>query len=383
METIELFGVEIYGDESFHAGDVIYGDVYLKTNEELTLREIRIEFYGEAKVYWTEVARSGRIRKRPGMRDYTNYEQYLNIASTVYGKAPGQPGPNPVLSAGEHSFPFEFRLPEENLPTTFEGKHGHVKYWLKAILDRKWKEDITVIEAFTVTEKIDVNQSGFLRPSQIQEDRNLGCLCCTSGPLNVTVRTDRGAYCEGELMTVTVYANNQTSYRILGVEIELIQDTLYIASGGKTTLTSEVLATVTKAGKPAPNPEGNDFFEMVPVLIPSLTPTMKSCRWIKITYQVKFTLLLRGTVNFRVYIPVTIGSMRQSSIKRTGSSPTVTFMGLPSTSMDHTDGITPFPNEAPPSYAESVRGQTRRYDAVYFDKGRNMPQFSDSVKETS
>jgi len=114
----------------------------------------------------------------------------------------------------------------------------------------------------------------------------MGCLCCVSGPLSVTVRTDRGAYCSGELMTVTVYANNQTSHRILGVELELIQDTIFIASGGKRTFTTEILATVTKAGK-TPNAEGNDFFEMVPVLIPSLTPTMKSSRCIKISYQIK------------------------------------------------------------------------------------------------
>ena len=61
----------------------------------------------------------------------------------------------------------------------------------------------------------------------------MGCLCCVSGPLSVTVRTDRGAFCSGELMTVTVYANNQTSHRILGVELELIQDTIFIASGGR------------------------------------------------------------------------------------------------------------------------------------------------------
>lgn len=82
METVDLFAVEIYGDGSFSPGEIIYGDVYLKTNEELTLREIRIEFYGEAKVFWTEAPR----KKRLGMRDYTNYEQYLNIAATVYGK---------------------------------------------------------------------------------------------------------------------------------------------------------------------------------------------------------------------------------------------------------------------------------------------------------
>lgn len=85
METIDLFAVEIYGDGSFYPGEVIYGDVYLKTNEELTVREIRLEFYGEAKVLWTEAARSGR-RKRLGMREYTNYDQYLNIAATVFGK---------------------------------------------------------------------------------------------------------------------------------------------------------------------------------------------------------------------------------------------------------------------------------------------------------
>ena len=55
---------------------------------------------------------------------------------------------------------------------------------------------------------------------------------------------------------------------------------------GKKTFTTEIIATVTKAGK-IPNAEGNDFFEMVPVLIPTLTPTMKSSRCIKISYQIK------------------------------------------------------------------------------------------------
>ena len=53
---------------------------------------------------------------------------------------------------------------------------------------------------------------------------------------------------------------------------------------------------------------------------------------------------MRGTVNFRVYIPITIGSVRQSSVKGK-TSPTVTFMGLASTSMEDTEGISPYPNE--------------------------------------
>jgi len=88
---------------------------------------------------------------------YEPYETLLRLLT-----APGQIGANPVLSPGEHSFPFEFRLPEENLPSTFEGKHGYVKYWLKAILDRPWKDDMAIVEPFTVTERVDVNQPEFL-----------------------------------------------------------------------------------------------------------------------------------------------------------------------------------------------------------------------------
>ena len=67
---------------------------------------------------------------------------------------------------------------------------------------------------------------------------------------------------------------------------------IFFKNSGKKMLTTDILATVTKAGK-ASNPEGapNDFFEMVPVLIPSTTPSMKSCRCIKISYQVKVSFM--------------------------------------------------------------------------------------------
>ena len=81
-------------------------------------------------------------------------------------------------------------------------------------------------------------------------------------------------------------------YRNSGPETEssylasLISWHFNVGSLGKRTVSNEVLATVTKAGRMS-NTEGKDFFDMVPMLIPSTTPTMKSCRCIKISYQVK------------------------------------------------------------------------------------------------
>ena len=83
-------------------------------------------------------------------------------------------------------------------------------------------------------------------------------------------------------------------------------------------LTTDILATVTKAGKVS-NPEGapNDFFEMVPVLIPSTTPSMKSCRCIKISYQVKVSFICGVFFNqFSVFILWDLKACKGKTIAR-------------------------------------------------------------------
>lgn len=71
--------------------------------------------------------------------------------------APEQSGENPVLGPGEYSFPFQFHMPSDNLPTSVEGNFGHVRYWLKAFIDRPWRFDITTKSVFTVIERVDIN----------------------------------------------------------------------------------------------------------------------------------------------------------------------------------------------------------------------------------
>lgn len=62
-----------------------------------------------------------------------------------------------MLAPGEYSFPFQFHIPGENLPTSVEGNFGHVRYWLKAFIDRPWRFDITTKAVFTVIEHVDIN----------------------------------------------------------------------------------------------------------------------------------------------------------------------------------------------------------------------------------
>ena len=60
----------------------------------------------------------------------------------------------------------------------------------------------------------------------------MGYLCCISGPLSTTVYTDRGGYCPGESVGVSAVFSNNSKNEVTGLEIQLIQLTVFIASGG-------------------------------------------------------------------------------------------------------------------------------------------------------
>lgn len=54
------------------------------------------------------------------------------------------------------------------------------------------------------------------------EDCNVGCFCCVFGLFSVIVYIDRGGYCFGELIGVSVVINNYFNNEIFGFEIYFI-----------------------------------------------------------------------------------------------------------------------------------------------------------------
>ena len=71
-------------------------------------------------------------------------------------------GSNVVLGPGEHVHPFSFQIPDRNLPSSYEGLYGFVRYIMKAVINRPWKFDLSSKTALTVLEVVDVNKQDFL-----------------------------------------------------------------------------------------------------------------------------------------------------------------------------------------------------------------------------
>ena len=83
-----------------------------------------------------------------------NQERYLDIQQNIYGYN----GDNTELEMGSYEFPFNFTLPE-NIPSSFEGPNGNVRYYVKVTIDRPWKSDHTSICFFTVVTPVDLNMN--------------------------------------------------------------------------------------------------------------------------------------------------------------------------------------------------------------------------------
>lgn len=346
MGKVDIFRVVFQdGKTTFFPGEVINGTVNLKVNSELKLRGIRLEFHGVAEVF---LSAGDQRRKRP-----VNSEVYIDLVATLYGKAPDQGGDNPVLAPGEYSYPFQFHTPTQNLPTSVEGKFGHVRYWLKAFIDRPWRFDITTKSVFTVIEYVDINRDPeLLRPCQVEGEDQYG-FACFSGPLSITVQTDRKGYCPGESIAVSAFINNQSSSKLNGVEITLFQISVYTIKAGKQF--KKVADNVASVKRDEIRGSGDHHMEMVPFPIPSLPPTMTSCSCIKISYELKFIVHVSGfsAKDMTLTMPITIGSVPYQSPYH---PPAVEPSAPPLTPPPYSEEIEPYPGAILPSYAECVYG---------------------------
>lgn len=62
-----------------------------------------------------------------------------------------------VFPPAEYTYRFEWNLPAE-LPVSFEGKHGYIRYNIVAGLDRLSQQEKCFVEPFIVWKRLDLNE---------------------------------------------------------------------------------------------------------------------------------------------------------------------------------------------------------------------------------
>ena len=132
------------------------------------------------------------------------------------------------ISGGSYRFSFKFIIPDKYLPTSFEGRHGNIRYWARAVIERGLgKSDIKTKPAqFLIGDYVALEDFEHVSVSMIS------VLCCIIEQL----RSSSSAICLDLLNTTRFISKienstskiyNKSSWRKLGKFTQSNLNTLY------------------------------------------------------------------------------------------------------------------------------------------------------------
>ncbi|EYB91709.1 hypothetical protein Y032_0203g1849 [Ancylostoma ceylanicum] len=325
----------------------------------LRARSLKIALEGRAYTTW-EVSHSRTVTEADGSSKSENYSETYS-AKVIYADekmvAWSSPtGDMEVFPADSYQYPFSFKLPQE-LPPSFEGSYGYVRYMVKIELDRPWyrinKRDSKV---FTVVPMFDLNTiSQAILPAKELKVKKLGIILFRHGEVTVECETARGGFVPGEMIVVSTRIINDSSKDIVKAQLKLIEISTDRQAGQPSSATAEIGDRGAEEVHIAKRSKGNVELYLQ---VPSTVPSFDYCPIIKVEYVVEVKFESTGSLNSNIdaSIPVVIGTVPvRSSASHNDAS-------LPSTSDPSAQGMDSPPPYSegdgvqPPSYKESVNG---------------------------
>ncbi|XP_013779873.1 arrestin domain-containing protein 3-like isoform X1 [Limulus polyphemus] len=360
MGKLKAFEIIFDGNKAvFYPGQEVSGKCVVDLRGDMKMKSLRVFMRGVAKVHWTE-SRSTGNRLGAYTEHYNAEIEYFFKKQVLFGGDTGEG--REVLAEGHHEFPFSFQLPSGGISTSFEGKYGSIRYWLKAEVEKPWTFNHKTKKAFTVISPIDINRTEYMMAVENSIEKTLCCWCCTSGPISLYAHTDRKGYCPGESIAITADFENLSSRTIIP-HATLHQTQTFIA-GGKSRSRISKFTIVTG---PAIQPGRTANWDAQLLKIPAVSPSIINSCLIRVDYAVRLTLQIPGAYNLSVDLPVVIGTVplrTRPSNYRALSSNVEDLSRLNESRLEFYPPAPPYseldlsslPDEPPPTYAECVEG---------------------------
>ncbi|XP_048470093.1 arrestin domain-containing protein 2-like isoform X1 [Rhincodon typus] len=347
----------------YSTGDEVSGKVVLELTAAMKIQSLKLHAEGCAKVHWTESRSAGSSTAYT--QNYSDQVEYYNKRINLLQLDNGD---ITLLPAGRHEFPFSFQLPEENLVTSFEGKHGSVRYWVKVKLHRPWATVKKIKREFTVIEPIDINTPSLLAPQAGTKEKLARVWYCNLGHVSLTAKIDRKGYTPGEVIPIFAEVDNCCS-RTVTPKAAIVQIQTFIARG---TMKQKRAVVATLQGEGV-TPRKRGSWHGRPLKIPPVSPSLLQCRVIRVEYILRVYVEIPGTSKLSLELPLVIGTIplhpfgsRSSSV---GSQYSMEInwlrLSLPETP------------EPPPDYSEVVSED----QAERSDQGLSLPEDDEALDQ--
>ncbi|VDO96659.1 unnamed protein product [Soboliphyme baturini] len=299
MGKIECFEITLKNDRNvYFAGEEVVGKLVIALSIAQKVEQIVLQFKGRAKTNWAK--HQGKTSTH-----YSDEEVYFD--SSVDTNYPNQ-FEGQMLPAQVHEIPISFQLPAE-IPSSYEGSHGHIRYECKAMLSRAWKLDILCKKQFRVIAQVDFNSvPGISRPVTIRKFQQVYCCCFNRGHVAVNISMARRGFVPGEDLEASCEVVNESVKAITAVCLRFVQSVVF---RGKTVFLgySGAKEVSTEGGRVEMNTSierGTTKKLDLTLQIPPVPPTLSNCNIIEISYHVSFSV---GSF-IDCSIPITIGTVK-------------------------------------------------------------------------
>ncbi|XP_017880976.1 arrestin domain-containing protein 17-like [Ceratina calcarata] len=250
----------------YYSGHQISGTVHLHVNEPVHVLGIRFKCKGEAQVYFTD--RSAGIRRK-----FSAFENYLHSETFLAGDGKEKC----MITGGD--YPFSLTLPE-NLPCSFEGRYGRVRYSIRALLDvTTIYRFSTNIIPFTVAPILDLNRDPLAPlPIHVQQSK---VYMGQAEPLNLSMSLPVHGYVPGQTIPIKIVMTNSSTIAVKKLRIVFKKVVTYHSSE-KSRKHKEIVVEVDQ-----PINNDSDTYD-VPFDVPAVPPTgMIHCNIIDVLYTLK------------------------------------------------------------------------------------------------
>ncbi|KAG7277797.1 hypothetical protein CRUP_026098, partial [Coryphaenoides rupestris] len=188
-------------------------------------------------------------------------------------------------------------------PLYSEGKHGSVRYWVKAELQRSWLLPVKV-------------KKEFIAPQAGTKEKTLCCWFCASGPISISAKIERKGYTPGESIQIFAEVENCSS-RVVIPKAALYQTQTFYAKG-KGKQIQQLVANL--RGDPLPQGKSQSW-EGKSLKIPPVSPSIIDCPIIRVEYALMVYVDVPGGLNLNLSLPLVIGTIPLHACSSRTSTP--------------------------------------------------------------
>ncbi|XP_025767757.1 arrestin domain-containing protein 3 isoform X2 [Oreochromis niloticus] len=292
IKDLNVIYIATSEDNTFSPGDIIVGAVIFRLTKDVKVKSVSLKAKGDAVAQWSE-----------GNTSYFSKRRYFKVKSYVVEKNPN----GTVLPQGVNSLFFAFKLPDCDMPSSFQSKNGSISYMLEAKISRSWHWSSDAQKEIKFMSKSIPYTAQMMCPQSGSVSKNMGGL--SKGQVQMSATINRGVCSPGETLSLVAKIRNSSS-KEMRPKFKLQQKIVYSCKEH----TNPTFKTLCKMVGDIISPNSEQTVSCKMKIPGDVAPTLQNCDVISVEYYVTVYLDISFAFDPEVTFPLVILPSRLAPI---------------------------------------------------------------------